>query len=106
MSTPGSDTPASSPATKQSRKRSVATSEWKVVKIKIENGLRPTVLRYGKPTDEQVEEVVQKAVGPDVCEEDYSFRKGLQKARSNIATWKNKSLGCMEVSRDFSWSLN
>ncbi|MCJ1260126.1 hypothetical protein MMC24_007966, partial [Lignoscripta atroalba] len=55
------------------------------------------VLRYEKLTDKQISELVRDVINDDdVDEQSYYYRKECVKVRTNIFTWKNRTLSCMK----------
>ena len=72
-------------------------AEWTIVARRIDVILRPYALRYGKLSGPQIHQIVLEAIGQDVDEEDAYYRKGWDKVRGNLGTWKNRTLGCMKV---------
>lgn len=92
--------PAKQAPSHRLRRRQIVSTEWKVVKGRIEMPLRPAVLRYGRLDYTQLKAIVLEALQDDqVDEDDNYFCKGMNKARTNMSTWKNRTLSCMEVSR-------
>ena len=74
-------------------------AEWHGISTRLEAQLWPWILRYGKLTEDQMVDLVKKAMGRDVVDSDkILFKKALMKVRTNQSTWKHRTLGAMQVS--------
>jgi len=62
----------------------------------MESLLRPAVLRYRKLSDEALHRILYETLGANTDTSSLFFRKGLAKLKSNVATWKCKTLTEME----------
>lgn len=81
-----------------SHKKYVLTSEWKVYKRRIERIARPSALRYGKLTTLQIDQLIRTALrDEDIDEEDVYYRRANVKIRTNLSTWKHRTLNNMKV---------
>jgi hypothetical protein len=88
------------------RNREIACKDWKEAKIKIENLLRPAVLRYGKLDNQTFHGILYEVLGAETDTSSAFFRKGLAKMKSNVATWKCKTLSEMEVSSLYTFAYD
>jgi hypothetical protein len=78
-----------------------ARPSWPTIKTKLERSLRPLCLRWGKPEEAAINQIVRHAVGEELDEDDWLYRKAVFKCHSNITTWKNRTLDNMAVSTYF-----
>ena len=78
-------------------KRLARQSQWRVVADRIELLSRPAVFRYRKLEKEDIDSIVRVSIRGDVEEDDVLYRKGIQKVKTNISTWKNQTLDCIKV---------